>query len=78
MSGAGMSKPISKQLHQKREKRDTPSPLARMNTNFRVGSWNVGTIKGRSGEVVETLQRRNIDLCCLQEVRFAGKGCRMI
>ena len=84
MSGAGMSKPISRQLHQKREKQDTlqkvkiSSLSSLKNTHFRVGSWNVGSLKGRAGEVVETMQRREIDVCCIQEVRFSGKGARMI
>ena len=35
---------------------------------FRIASLNVGTLRGRSGEVVETVWRRGVDLCCLQEV----------
>ena len=35
--------------------------------HIRIASWNVGTMKGRSLEVVETLERRNIDICCVQE-----------
>ena len=38
----------------------------------------MGSPKGRVGEVVETLQRREVDVCCVQEVRFSGKGTRMI
>ena len=38
-------------------------------TKFRLGSWNVGTMRGRSGKVVEVLTRRKIDVCCAQEVR---------
>ena len=34
------------------------------------GILNVGTMRGRSGEVVETLTRRCNDLCCIQEVRM--------
>ena len=30
---------------------------------FRLGSLNVGTLRGRAGEVVETLTRRNVDVC---------------
>ena len=36
---------------------------------FRIGSLNVGTLRGRTGEVVETLNRRRIDISCVQEVR---------
>ena len=35
--------------------------------NFRVGTLNVNTLKGRVCEVVETLSRRKVDLCCVQE-----------
>lgn len=39
---------------------------------FRVGTWNVGTLKRRSSEVIETLTRRRIDLCGIQEHRWSG------
>ena len=41
-------------------------------TKFRVASLNVGTLKNKEHEVVETLTRRRVDLCCLQETRLAG------
>ena len=37
---------------------------------FRLGTCNVGTLRGRTGEIVETLNRRKIDICCVQEVRW--------
>ena len=45
---------------------------------FRVGTLNVGTMRGRAGEVVETLTRRHIDICCVQEVRWRGASVRSI
>ena len=39
---------------------------------FRVASLNVGTLNEKDHEVVETLSRRRIDLCSLQETRLAG------
>ena len=39
---------------------------------FRAATWNVGTLHGRSAEVVETLTRRKVDLCGLQEIRKRG------
>ena len=45
---------------------------------FRIASLNVGTLRGRTSEVVETVSRRGIDLCCLQEVRWRGASARMI
>ena len=45
---------------------------------FKIASWNVGTMRGRSSEIVETITRRNIDLCCVQEVRWRGASARHI
>ena len=45
---------------------------------FRLSSWNVGTMRGRSSEIVETLTRRSIDICCIQESRWRGASARMI
>ena len=39
---------------------------------FRVASLNVATLKRRSNEVVETITRRNIDICAIQEHRWSG------
>ena len=39
---------------------------------FRVASFNVGTLNKRSAEEVETLTRRRVDLCSLQEIRKKG------
>ena len=41
---------------------------------LRMASLNVGTLRGRSREVVETMSRRGIDLCCIQECRWRGAG----
>ena len=43
-----------------------------VSSSLRVGSVNVGTLNTRAGEVVETLSRRKVDICCLQEVRWRG------
>ena len=37
--------------------------------NYHFGTWNIGTLKGKSGEVCEVLCRRKIKVCCIQEVR---------
>jgi hypothetical protein len=39
---------------------------------LRVGTVNVGTLKGRGDEVVEMAGRRRLDFCCLQETRWRG------
>jgi len=37
---------------------------------LRIGIVNVGTMSGRDGEVIDMLERRKIDICCLQETRW--------
>ena len=44
----------------------------------RLGSWNVGSLRGRGVEVCEELRKRRVDVCCVQEVRWRGQGARMI
>ena len=39
---------------------------------------NVEMLVGRSREVVEMLGRRNVNICCLQEVRYRGQGTRVL
>ena len=39
---------------------------------FRVGTLNVNTLRGRVCEVVETLSRRKVDVCCIQETLYGG------
>ena len=39
----------------------------RQYVNLRIATINVGTIRGRSAEIVEMLFRRNVDICCVQE-----------
>jgi len=34
---------------------------------FRVGTWNVDSLTGRAGEVVEALLDRKVDVACTQE-----------
>ena len=46
--------------------------------NLRAATWNVSSMVGRSGEVVDTLHRRKIDLCCAQETRWKGESARML
>ncbi len=48
------------------------------NKHFRAATINVGTMKGRSGEIVEMLERRRVDVCCVQEVRWRGSSARLL
>ena len=45
---------------------------------LRVGSVNVGTMRGRSGEVADMAFRRQLDICCVQEVRWRGGSARTL
>ncbi|ESO06043.1 hypothetical protein HELRODRAFT_160158 [Helobdella robusta] len=45
---------------------------------WRFGTWNVGTLTGRSLEKVEELQRRMVDVAALQEIRWKGEGTRFM
>ena len=45
---------------------------------LRVGSVNVGTMRGREGEVVEMAASRHLDFCCLQETGWKGEGTRKL
>ena len=42
---------------------------------LKIASWNIGTMRGRSSEIVETIMR-NVDLCCMQELRWRGASVR--
>ena len=56
----------------------TPVSPASVPRKLRIATWNVGTISGRSTEVVEAITRRKVDICSVQEVRWKGHGTRWI
>ena len=41
-------------------------------------TWNIRTLNGKGLEKCEELWMRNVDLCCLQVVRWRGCGARLI
>jgi len=43
---------------------------------FRVGIWNVDSLTGRAGEVVEVLLDRKVDVACIEETQWKGSGCK--
>ena len=45
---------------------------------FKVCTVNVGTLIGKSREVVEMLARRKVGVCCIQETRYKNKSCTVI
>jgi len=44
---------------------------------FRVGTWNVDSLTGRAGEVVEALLDRKVDMACIQETWGKGSVCKI-
>ena len=45
---------------------------------IRFGTLNVGSLCGRETEVCEELRKKRIDVCCIQEVRWKGRGARFV
>jgi len=43
---------------------------------FWVGTWNVNSLTGRAGEVVEALLDRIVDVACIKEAPWKGIGCK--
>ena len=46
--------------------------------NLRIGTANVGSMSGRSGEVVNMLKKKRLDFCALQETRWKGSGTEVM
>jgi len=44
---------------------------------FQVGPWNVDSLTGRAGEVVEALSDRKVAVACIQETRWKGSSCKL-
>ncbi|VDO18766.1 unnamed protein product [Heligmosomoides polygyrus] len=51
---------------------------SRKGSRTRVATLNVGTLTGRSCELVEALERRRIDFCAVQETRWSCRKSRDI
>ena len=45
---------------------------------IRVGTLNIGTMTGRGRELADMMERRNVDILCLQETRWKGSKARNI
>ena len=53
-----------------------PRPRLKKLVEFRVGTWNMGSMIGRGRELVEVFKKRNIKIACIQETRWSGKSAR--
>ena len=45
---------------------------------IRVGTLNIGTMTGRGREMANMMERRNVDILCLQETKWKGSKARNI
>ena len=45
---------------------------------IRVGTLNIGTMTGRGRELADMMERRNVDILCLQETKWKGSKARNI
>ncbi|KAL0818486.1 hypothetical protein ABMA28_008941 [Loxostege sticticalis] len=45
---------------------------------MRIATWNIGSMTGRSTELSAVLERRFIDVCCVQETKWKGAKSRQI
>jgi len=43
---------------------------------FWVSTWNVDSVRGRAGELIEALVDREVDVACIQDTQWRGTGCR--
>jgi len=43
---------------------------------FRVCTWNVDSLTGRAGDVVEALSGRKVNVACIQETQRKCSGCK--
>jgi len=44
--------------------------------SFRVGTWNIDSLTGKAGELVEALAEQRMDVASVQETRWRRSGCR--
>ena len=45
---------------------------------FSFGSYNIGSLNGKSMELCEELVRREVGICCIQEVGWRGMGSKFV
>ncbi|KAH1196522.1 Glutathione hydrolase 1 [Glycine max] len=45
-------------------------------SRIRFGTWNIGTLTGKSMEIVDVMVRRKINFMCLQETKWTGEKAK--
>ncbi|KAK3517926.1 hypothetical protein QTP70_027537, partial [Hemibagrus guttatus] len=61
-----------RRVHRQREKRKGKS------VGLRIGTLNVGTMTGKGRELADVMERRKVDILCVQETRWKGNKARGI
>ncbi|KAK3529677.1 hypothetical protein QTP70_033685, partial [Hemibagrus guttatus] len=61
-----------RRVHRQREKRKGKS------VGLRIGTLNVGTMTGKGRELADMMERRKVDILCVQETRLKGTKARSI
>ncbi|KAK3574932.1 hypothetical protein QTP86_019812 [Hemibagrus guttatus] len=61
-----------RRVHRQREKRKGKS------VGLRTGTLNVGTMTGKGRELADMMERRKVDILCVQETRWKGSKARSI
>ncbi|KAK3547170.1 hypothetical protein QTP86_015642 [Hemibagrus guttatus] len=61
-----------KRVRRQREKRKGKS------VGLRIGTLNVGTMTGKGRELADMMERRKVDILCVQETRWKGSKARSI
>ncbi|KAK3513085.1 hypothetical protein QTP70_000977 [Hemibagrus guttatus] len=61
-----------RRMHRQREKRKGKS------VGLRIGTLNVGTMTGKGRELADMMERRKVDILCVQETRWKGSKARSI
>ncbi|KAK2921658.1 hypothetical protein Q8A73_001143 [Channa argus] len=59
-------------VRRQREKRKSK------NVGLTVGTLNVGTMTGKARELIDMMQRRKVDILCVQETRWKGSKARSV
>ena len=62
---------------EKRKERNEERKKAKK-IKLRVATLNVGTMTGKGREVADLMERRGVDILCVQEIRWKGKRARFI
>lgn len=61
-------------ISDEKSKRKDTAPMLEL----RIATWNIGTMTGRSAELSAILERRRINICCVQETKWKGAKSRQI